>query len=108
MTSRLEEISIARRILLPRPDELDAEARVLQIEVKSWRNLKTPVSVLPDQVLAMVFKAGTVLERMPGLTLDLSYLMSYNAGATSRWPLPDYGPKFMLSCQKGWQLSTLR
>ena len=64
LLSRLEDIAAARCILATQLEELDMRARAVQVEIESLRNLDAPISILPDEVLSMIFEAGG--ESTPG------------------------------------------
>ncbi|KZP12711.1 hypothetical protein FIBSPDRAFT_152205 [Athelia psychrophila] len=59
LSRRLEEISTKRRILVLQLAELDAQGKAVQQEL---HNLDSPISILPSDILAMIFEAGALLE----------------------------------------------
>ncbi|KZP08936.1 hypothetical protein FIBSPDRAFT_964376 [Athelia psychrophila] len=65
LSKRLEEFAVVRRYLVDQLEELDAKARDVQIEVNWLQNLDAPISTLPDEMLAMVFEAGSLLPQKP-------------------------------------------
>ncbi|KZP12706.1 hypothetical protein FIBSPDRAFT_152179 [Athelia psychrophila] len=59
LSRRLEEISTKRRILVLQLAELDAQGKAVQQEL---HNLDSPISILPSDILAMIFETGALLE----------------------------------------------
>ena len=65
LAQRLEEFDAARRELLLQLEELDARKGAVQFEFNELQNVDAPISSLPDEVLAMVFEAGVILDEFP-------------------------------------------
>lgn len=73
----LQDIASARQELIIQLEDLDAQARALQLEHNSLQNLNAPTSNVPEEVLAMVFEAGTA-----GCASDFGRLVSH---VSHRW-----------------------
>ncbi|KAF7982982.1 hypothetical protein HWV62_24582 [Athelia sp. TMB] len=80
LADRLEELAKARHQLVLRLEELDAQARVVQLEFDELQNIDAPVSNLPEEVLAMVFEAGVLLDELP--RFEFATVVSH---VTRRW-----------------------
>lgn len=73
----LQDVASARQALIIQLEDLDAQARALQLEHNSLQNLNAPTSNVPEEVLAMVFEAGTA-----GCASDFGRLVSH---VSHRW-----------------------
>ncbi|KAF7970817.1 hypothetical protein HWV62_22832 [Athelia sp. TMB] len=80
LADRLEELAKARHQLVLQLEELDAQARVVQLEFDELQNIDAPVSSLPEEVLAMVFEAGVLLDELP--RFEFATVVSH---VTRRW-----------------------
>ncbi|KAF7978773.1 hypothetical protein HWV62_44814 [Athelia sp. TMB] len=59
MPNRLEEIAVAKQKLFFQLEELNMQERAVQLEHNVMHNLDAPTSNLPDEILAMIFEAGS-------------------------------------------------
>ncbi|KZP21138.1 hypothetical protein FIBSPDRAFT_860824, partial [Athelia psychrophila] len=59
LSGRLEEIATERRRLVLQLAELDARGKAVQQDL---HNLDSPISILPSDILVMIFEAGALLE----------------------------------------------
>ncbi|KZP25990.1 hypothetical protein FIBSPDRAFT_949785 [Athelia psychrophila] len=67
LLKHIDEYRVARIGLVQQLEELDALAEVVQREFSVLQNSLAPIGCLPEEVLAMVFEAGTHLEHETGL-----------------------------------------
>ncbi|KAF7968983.1 hypothetical protein HWV62_10701 [Athelia sp. TMB] len=54
----LEELASAKHKLLRQLEDLDAQAKAIQVERNQLLNLDAPTSNIPDEVLSLIFEAG--------------------------------------------------
>lgn len=62
LTARLEDIATGRRNLVLQQKNLDKQEKAVQRESKSLHNMNAYISILPSEVLSMVFEAGALLD----------------------------------------------
>lgn len=62
LSKRLEEFTAKIDKLMVQLGDLERERKVDQLEFNALHNLGAPISTLPDEMLAMIFKAGSFLE----------------------------------------------
>ena len=66
LSERLGDIAIERDHLLRQLEILDSEARTVQLEHNTLKNLVAPISALTDDALSMIFEAGMHVEQGRG------------------------------------------
>ncbi|KAF7986269.1 hypothetical protein HWV62_35188 [Athelia sp. TMB] len=80
LSKRLEDIAAARHNLVLQIEDLDEQAKPVQLEFNVLHNLNAATSNLPDESLAMIFEAGAFPES--GFRQHLGVLVSH---VSSRW-----------------------
>lgn len=62
LSERLEEIAASRNKLVTQLNGLDVEEKSIHIERITLHNLLAPISIMPDEMLAMIFQMGSLLK----------------------------------------------
>lgn len=65
LSKRLDDYNNSRWRLVQQPqlEELDTQAKIVQLEYNSLHNAMAPISSLPKELIALIFEAGTYLKQ---------------------------------------------
>lgn len=82
LSKHLDELAVARHIIILQLETLDARAGAAQLERNILRNTAAQISILPDDVLTMIFEEGIHPQKSRSKIASFDYGVLVSHGTT--------------------------